>query len=250
MAALSDFVFHCNHRLEIPSFPDYPGAHNGLQLANNGNVQKIGAAVDAGLIPFRQAAVSGVNFLLVHHGMFWEPPRPFTGPNYQKLEVAVRANLAVYSAHLPLDAHPELGNNALLAARLAFPPRRPFLPFEGRPIGLIAGCGSSRLELRRVLESHFPRVVAIEFGSEIPAEVAIVTGGGASAIEELVPSGVDTLITGELKEHCFNLAQELKLNLYACGHYDTEVFGVCALAAELAEKFNLPWEFIQTGNPL
>ncbi len=250
MAALNDIVSYCDQRLGIPGFPDYPGAQNGLQMANNGTVQKLGAAVDAGLVPFRQAAARGIDFLLVHHGMFWEPPRPFTGAVHEKLRLLVESNLAVYGAHLPLDAHPELGNNALLAARLNLPARRGFFPFEGRDVGLIAESSDSRAGLRSKLEALFPRVTAIEFGSDAPAGIAIVTGGAASAIEALPAAGVDTLITGELKEHCFNLAQEMNLNLYACGHYATEVFGVRTLAAELAARFDLPWEFIATDNPI
>lgn len=234
----------------MPGFTDYPGALNGLQVANTGTVRKIGAAVDAGLEPFRRAAAAGVDFLIVHHGLFWDPPRPWTGLLYEKLDVLMRANLAVYSAHLPLDAHPDLGNNAVLARRLKLEPARGFMPFEGRDIGLIARHQGTRAELRRRLESLFPRVTAIEFGSDAPAQVAVLSGGGYSVGQELAAAGVDTFITGELKEHFFNRAQEERLNLYTCGHYATEVFGVCALAEELAARFGLPWEFIATQNPL
>lgn len=250
MASLNDIVTACQDRLGLPGFPDYDGAMNGLQVANNGTVSRIGAAVDAGLEPFRQAVARGVDFLIVHHGLFWEPPRPIVETQYEKLALLVRSNLAVYSAHLPLDAHPEIGNNAVLAGRLRLEPAQTFSPFEGRDIGLIARGGITRAELRRRLDSLFPRVTAIEFGSQAPERVAIVTGGGASVVGSLRAAGVDTLITGELKEHIYNVAQEERLNLFACGHYATEVFGVCALAEELARKFDLPWEFIPTENPL
>jgi dinuclear metal center YbgI/SA1388 family protein len=250
VAQLADLVSYCQQRLGIPGFPDYPGAVNGLQIANTGAVRKIGAAVDAGLEPFRRAAAAGVDFLIVHHGLFWTSPQPWTGVLREKLDVLLRANLAVYSAHLPLDAHPELGNNAVLARRLKLEPARGFMLFEGRDVGVIAKFGGSRSELRRRLESLFPRVTAIEFGSETLREVAILTGSGSSVDGELAAAGVDTMITGDLKEHFFNRAQEERLNLYACGHYATEVFGVCALAEELATRFGLPWEFIATQNPL
>jgi dinuclear metal center YbgI/SA1388 family protein len=250
VASLSDIVQTCQDRLGLPGFPDYPGAMNGLQVSNNGTVSRIGAAVDAGLEPFRRAAAKGVDFLIVHHGLFWEPPRPFVDVSYDKLAVLIRSNLAVFSAHLPLDAHPEIGNNAMLARRLRLEPVQSFLPFEGRDIGLITRGGLARADLRRRLESLFAHVTAIEFGGAWPERIAIVTGGGASAVGSLRAAGVDTLITGELKEHIYNVAQEEKLNLFACGHYATEVFGVCALAEELARKFDLPWEFIPTENPL
>jgi dinuclear metal center YbgI/SA1388 family protein len=247
---LSDIVAYCDHRLDLAGVPDFPGACNGLQVTNDGRVTRIGAAVDAGLEPFRQAARAGVDLLLVHHGLFWDPPRPWTGVAHQKLDLLVRSNLAVFSAHLPLDVHPELGNNALLARRLQLNPERGFLPFEGRDVGVIAPFGESRAELRRRLEAQFTRVIAIEFGLEHPPHVAVLTGSGASVGGELAAAGVDTLVTGELKEHFFNRAQEERLNLYLCGHYATEVFGVCALAEELGTRFGLPWEFIATQNPL
>lgn len=250
MALLSELVEACQQRLGVAGFPDFPGAMNGLQVANSGQVTRIGAAVDAGLEPFRQAAARGVDFLIVHHGLFWEPTRPWTGVVHDRLALLVRSNLAVYSAHLPLDAHPEIGNNAVLARRLQLAAAGTFFPFEGRDIGLIAESGVERSELLRRLESLFARVTAIEFGDRCPARVAIVTGGGASAVGALRAAGVDTLITGELKEHIYTVAQEERLNLYACGHYATEVFGVCALAEELSRRFDLPWEFIPSENPL
>ena len=103
---------------------------------------------------------------------------------------------------------------------------------------------------RRKLETLYPRVIAIEYGLQAPRAVAFCSGSGNSAVPELLPTGVDTLVTGELREEWFNRAQEEKLNLYLCGHYATEVHGVKALAAELAKKFKLPWEFIGTENPL
>jgi dinuclear metal center YbgI/SA1388 family protein len=250
VASLENVVAYCQERLGLPGFPDYPGAMNGLQMSNRGEVSRIGAAVDAGLEVFRRAAAAQVDFLIVHHGMFWDAPRPWTGTHYDKLALLVCHNIAVYSAHLPLDAHPELGNNARVARHLRLACEGTFLPFEGRDVGQIARCGESRKHLRRKLESLFARVTAIEFGSENPDRVAIVTGAGHGAIEPMVAAGIDTLITGELREHVYARAQESGLNLYACGHCATEVFGVCALAEELARCFSLPWEFIATENPL
>jgi dinuclear metal center YbgI/SA1388 family protein len=247
---LAELVSYCDQRLGVGGFPDYPGAMNGLQVANAGTVGRIGAAVDAGLEPFRRATQNGIEFLIVHHGLFWEPPRPWVGVAHERLNVLLRGNLAVYSAHLPLDAHPELGNNVVLARRLQLEPSRGFMPFEGRDVGVIAKFEGTRTELRRRLEALFPRVTAMEFGGDTPRTVAILTGSAASISGELAAAGVDTLVTGELKEHFFNRAQEEHLNLYTCGHYATEVFGVCALAEELAARFGLPWEFIATQNPL
>jgi dinuclear metal center YbgI/SA1388 family protein len=250
MPTLDEIVAYCDRRTRRTTFQDFPGADNGLQVANNGRVTRIGAAVDAGCRPFAQAVAVGVDFLIVHHGLFWEPPRPVTGPAYGKISTLLGANCALYSSHLPLDAHPQIGNNALLARQMGLAPRRPFLVHQGEAIWWIALCRLRRAELHRKLTALYPRVVAIEFGSATPRSVAFCSGSGNSAVRELAPARVDTLVTGELREEWFNYAQEHRLNLYLCGHYATETHGVKALAAELAKRFRLPWDFIATGNPL
>lgn len=250
MAKLEDLVAYCDTRTRRSAFKDAPAAFNGLQVANNGRVTKIGAAVDSGVVPFQKAVATGVDFLIVHHGMYWDMPRPITGPVYQRVSTLITGNCALYSNHLPLDGHRELGNNALLAAQVGLKPTQPFLVRDGEPIGWIAGSKLTRAALRTKLESLYPRVVAIEHGSGTPRRIAFCSGSGNSAIPELAAAGVDTLVTGELREEWYNRAQEEGLNLYLCGHYATEVHAVKALAAELAKKFRLPWEFIATENPL
>jgi dinuclear metal center YbgI/SA1388 family protein len=250
MTPLDELVAYCDRRTRVASFKDAPGAFNGLQLANTGRVTRIGAAVDAGLVPFQRAVASGVDFLIVHHGMYWDMPRPLTGPAYARVAALVGGNCALYSNHLPLDSHPQIGNNALLARELGLRASRGFIPNEGGPIGRIARNRHPRAELRSRLESLYPRVIAIECGSPRPAEVGFCSGGGNGAVLPLIEAGVDTLVTGELREEWFNVAQERRLNLYLCGHYATEVHAVRALAAELSSKFGLPWEFVATENPL
>jgi dinuclear metal center YbgI/SA1388 family protein len=250
---LESLVAYCDQRTRRTAFKDAPGAFNGLQLANGGRVTKIGAAVDAGVVPFRKAVAAGVDFLIVHHGMYWDMPRPLTGPAFERVSTLITGGCALYSSHLPLDAHPELGNNALLAQQLGLKPTRGFLVRDGEAIGCIAdarGATADRSVLRAKLERAYERVIAIECGSQAPRAVAFCSGSGNSAVPELKAAGADTLVTGELREEWFNRAQEEKLNLYLCGHYATEVHGVKALAAELAKKFKLPWEFIATENPL
>jgi len=250
MASLKEIVAYCDKRTRGAAFADAPGALNGLQVANAGRVSRIGAAVDAGLVPFRRAVAAGVEFLIVHHGLYWDMPRPLVGAAYERVAALVRGGCALYSSHLPLDAHPRIGNNALLAAQLGMRARRGFLPNPGGDIGCIARCRLTRGALRRRLGSLYPRMVAIEFGSARPAEVAFCSGSGNGAMGALLESGADTLVTGELREEWFNVAQERGLNLYLCGHYATEVHAVRALAAELSAKFGLPWEFLATDNPL
>lgn len=251
LVPLKELVHFCDGRSRRHEVTDFPGAVNGLQFGKRSPVRKIGAAVDAGLVPFREAARQGVDFLIVHHGLFWHPQQPVTGVVYEKYRVLMENDIAVYSCHLPLDAHPEIGNNALLAAALDLPVEDWFLPHEGVPMAALCKGGIPRKELGVRLRTLFPDTfVAMEFGSEEPERVAILTGSGRSALGALAAAGCDTLITGELRQEHYNAAQENGWNLYPCGHYATEVFGVSALAREAATRFDLPFSFIATGCPL
>ena len=247
MVNIKDIVAYCNERTHVLGIKDFRGALNGLQVSNSGKVTKIGASVDAGVYPFRLAIEKGVDFLIVHHGLFWRPLEPITGVHYEKIKMLFDNNLAVYSNHLPLDAHEEIGNNAMIAKRLGLNVIGRCLVYEGTEIGILAEGLGSREILSEKLRDLFPKsYMGIEFGSDRPERIVISSGSGASVIEELVGVEADTLITGELRQHHYNQAQELKLNLYPCGHYATEVFGVQELAREVSEKFKLPWEFIPT----
>lgn len=250
MASLAQLVDHCDRRTRRSAFKDYPGAVNGLQVANDGRVTKIGAAVDAGRVPFEKAVECGVDLLIVHHGLFWSGVQPLVGPVYERYAALIRGNCAVYSSHLPLDAHPEIGNNVLLARQLGLKPKRQFLVHDDSAVGWIAPNRLRRSQLHARLDEIYPRTIAIECGSATPREIAFCSGSGNSAVSQLDPAGVDTLVTGELREEWFNYAQEHRLNLYCCGHYATETLGVKALAAELGRRHRLPWVFIETENPL
>ncbi len=251
MTELTEIVKYCDERTRLKEIKDFPGAHNGLQFANNGKVSKIGAAVDAGLTPFEMAVEAKIDFLITHHGMYWNGVQPVVDVEYRKTKLLIDSNLAVYASHLPLDAHPEIGNNALLAKAIGIQASGSFANYEGVDIGFMGTWNEGRESLKKALMKQFGSGIAsIEFGSNEPEKICICTGSGASVMDEVKRTGADTLITGELKQHSYNIAQEQGLNLYACGHYATETFGVQALAAECAEKFNLPWEFIQTNCPL
>ena len=208
MANLHEITDFCDDRTHGSLIVDFPGACNGLQVENEGEIRKIGAAVDAGLMPFKLAIKEEVDLMIVHHGIFWSPIQPITGSNYQKIAALIKGNLALYSSHLPLDCHPEIGNNSLLARLLELNNEGTFLPFEGNDIGLITH-GINRDDLKgRLLESFNGKVTSIEFGDENPDRIAILTGSGSSAVDELRKHGIDTLITGELRQNHFNQAQE------------------------------------------
>ena len=250
MNCLQEIVKYCDKRVNRAGVPDFPGSNNGLQFQNDGRVSKIGAAVDASAHVFAEAARRGIDLLIVHHGMFWKAQHPVTGTIYGKFKILFEKNIAVYSSHLPLDAHREIGNNALLAKELGAEILDWELEFEGNKFAAICA-GMPRERLTNALKKLFPATFkAIEFGNANPQKIALLCGSGNSAVHELERLGCDTLVTGELKQEFFSVAQEKGYNLYPCGHYATEKFGVCALAAEVSEKFEIPWEFIETNCPL
>jgi dinuclear metal center YbgI/SA1388 family protein len=247
MPALSAIVTHLEDYLRHPGFPDYAGAVNGLQLDNSGHVGKIGAAVDACEAVIAEAAERGISLLLVHHGLMWDQHCPaFTGARYRKLKLAIHADLAIFSSHLPLDAHPEVGNAAQLARAIGLRQLDPFFPHKTEPVGVRGEMATSFTDLlNRVREAVGDApVVACPAGPERVQKIGIVTGGAGSEVAEIARSGVDTFITGEGPHWSYTAAEELGLNVIYAGHYATETFGVKALAAHVAEKFALPWEFI------
>ena len=245
MAVLAGIVRYADETLRLSEIEDYPNALNGLQIENSGEVTKIGAAVDASLATMEMAAEQGIDLLLVHHGLFWPGLRPLTGPLFRTLKLALEKNLALYSAHLPLDLHPSLGNNALLAAAIGLTETEPFLEMKGGPAGLVARVKLRRDELLARLEQSLDAPVkCIGAGPIETSRIGIVTGGAGQEIYGVAREGIDTYITGEGPHWAAVAAEELGLNLFLAGHYATETFGVKALAAELAEKFQVPWEFL------
>ena len=245
MAALAELVRYADELLRLPEIEDYANALNGLQIENDGSVTKIGAAVDASGATIQMAVEREVDLLVVHHGFFWQGLQPLTGPVGRGLRLAFSNNLALYSAHLPLDFHPRIGNNALLAAALGFDQTEPFLEVKGQAIGLRAETELRRDELLTKLEESLGGPVrCIGAGPMEVRRVGLVTGGAGGEIYRAAKSGLDSYITGEAPHWAAVAAEELGINLFLGGHYATEIFGVKALAADLAEKFAVPWEFL------
>ena len=244
-ASLSTIVRHCERLLRTGDFTDWPGAVNGLQVENKGSVTKIAATVDASLATIRLAVEAGADLLLVHHGLFWAPTHPWTGPKYELLRLLLDHNLAVYSSHLPLDAHPQLGNNAQLARALGLLQPKPFFEEKGCHIGLQFNSQLSRDQLHRKLAQALgTEPLIIPGGPAQCRRIGIVTGGAGDELKKAHAEGVDTFITGEGRHWTYALAEELGLNVFYGGHYATETFGVKALAQHLSNKFNLPWTFL------
>jgi dinuclear metal center YbgI/SA1388 family protein len=233
--------------LGIVATPDYPNALNGLQLANaGGTVRKIASAVDASLPVITAAIAARADLLIVHHGLFWSGAQPVVGPVFEKFRRCVEASLAVYSVHIPLDVHPQLGNNACLARALGLRKTRPFMAWKGIHLGVRARVRLDRDALIARVRSAVGggRVHVCPAGPQKVARVGIVTGGAGAEVAQASAEGVDTFITGEGPHWTYPLAEELGVNLIYAGHYATETFGVRALAAWLHQRFRLPHEFI------
>jgi len=247
MMNLSELVSHLDTELRIAEIADYSNALNGLQLENrSGKVTKIVAAVDATLPVVRKAAAAGADLLIVHHGMFWTGLQTWTGPVFEKMKVAMDAGLAVYSAHLPLDVHPVLGNNAQIAKALGLTPSGGFLEYKGSNIGVTAEHEMPLDELvvkfKAALGGSPVHVCA--GGPKTTRKTGISSGGSGSEVAAAAKAGIDTFITGEGPHWSYTLAEELGINVLYGGHYATETFGVKALAAHLEAKFGIPWEFV------
>jgi dinuclear metal center YbgI/SA1388 family protein len=224
---------------------DYAGAANGLQVQNSGVVTRIAAAVDASAVTIKMAVAAQADLLIVHHGLFWNSRQPWTGKNYELLHLLLSNNLAVYSSHLPLDAHPRLGNNAQLCAALGLKSLTPFFASHGGKIGFQARAKISRTELSRRLErATGAKPLLLPGGKEMCGRIGVVTGGAGGELKQAAAEGVDMFITGEGPHWTYALAEELGLNVFYAGHYATETFGVKALAEWLARKYKIPWEFL------
>jgi len=244
-ASLAAIVKHCEQTLRTETVRDYERVANGLQVANRGRVTKLAAAVDASLATVRLAVAAKADLLLVHHGLFWGAAHPWTGKRYELLRWLLDHDLAIYSSHLPLDAHPRLGNNAQLCAALGLKRLRPFFFDHGLHLGFQATASFSRADLVRRLErATGASARVIPGGPERCRRIGVVTGGAGGDLKTAAAEGVDTFVTGEGPHWTYAMAEELGLNVLYGGHYATETFGVKALAAHLSRHFRVPWQFL------
>jgi dinuclear metal center YbgI/SA1388 family protein len=243
--SLNRIVRYCDQLLRTSETQDFDGAANGLQVENPGTVTRIAAAVDASLATVKMAIAAKADLLLVHHGLFWGASHPWTGKRYELLRVLLENGVAIYSSHLPLDAHPRLGNNAQLCAALGLKTLRPFFFDHGQYIGLQSLTNISRNDLASCLkQATGDRVLVIPGGPELCRRVGVVTGGAGAELRTAAREGVDTFVTGEGPHWSYALAEELGMNVFYGGHYATETFGVRALADHLSRRFKLPWVFL------
>ena len=249
--SVTEIATYLDQHLRIADVPDYPPALNGLQLSHAGPVRRIAAAVDTSVRTIEATIEAGANLLLVHHGLFWAGLQRIDGHHYERLRQLLAHDIAVYSAHLPLDAHPVHGNSRLLALELGLEPTGGFAPYEGVFCGVRGEAqiptASVHERLRAFARSHGGDAIATSFepGRET-RRWAVCSGAGASrdTLNEAASLGIDTLIVGEGPHWTAVDATDMGLVILYGGHYATETLGVRSLAAQLEREFGVPWTFV------
>ena len=242
---VTDVAEYLDDYLRVHAVLDDSRALNGLQVENSGRLERLAAAVDACQASIDAAAAHKAGLLLVHHGLFWRGLEPLTGRHGRRVRSLYDHDLALYAAHLPLDCHPQVGNNAVLARELGMRDVVPFGEENGVAIGVLGSLTMPRgglVEMVGRLLHAQPHLLA--HGPAGVKRVAIVTGAGSQFIAEARAAGADTLITGEGPHHSYFDAEESGTNVIFAGHYATETVGVKALAAHLSQRFTVPWEFV------
>lgn len=252
MAALSDIVTRLDALLDAGAFDDL--GPNGLQVSGSEEVEKVVTGVTAQLELFERAAEAGAQMVLSHHGLLWDfLPRVVDAKAKRRLRTLFDSDLSLVAYHLPLDAHPELGNNALACRALGLERGRSFGCFKGAHVGFVGHSSegvpvSELLERCRAVFGQEPLHFAA--GPDPVHNLGIVSGAAASTLPEAVQSGLDGLLTGEPAEHVMADARETGVHFLACGHYATETLGVRALGDLLATEFGVQHEFVDIPNPV
>ncbi|MDQ3997036.1 MAG: Nif3-like dinuclear metal center hexameric protein [Gemmatimonadota bacterium] len=253
MAALTEIIAELDRLLEPGGFSDY--GPNGVQVPGSEWVETVATGVSAHAELFELARRAGAQMVLTHHGLLWEgAPLAITRTQARRLKVLLDNDMTLASYHLPLDAHQELGNNALIAKGLLCDAWQPFGDHRGCAIGCAGrfgddGVAADELVARvRALTQREPLVFAE--GPPQVRSVGIVSGGGAGHLDEAIEAGLDAFLTGEPTERVMAQAREAGIHFIAAGHYATETFGVRALGDHLAERFDVRHVFLDVPNPI
>jgi dinuclear metal center YbgI/SA1388 family protein len=253
VAERDQIVRFCDRLLDVGTFSDY--GPNGLQVPGERDVSKVTTAVSAHLASIEAAVASGAGMLLVHHGLFWDfHPRSLSEQMAARLRVALDSGLSIAGYHLPLDAHPEIGNNALLSRMLGFEPEPEAIgSAKGRNVGVVGRRPDPMplSELVSVIEAGLDREpLVFADGPEEIGSIGIVSGSASSDIHAAVAMGLDAYLTGEPSEHAMADAREGRINFFAAGHYATEVGGIRRLGELVADEFEVEHEFLDIPNPI
>lgn len=253
MAKRDEITAYCGELLAVASFEDY--GPNGLQVPGQAEVRKVATGVSSNLDTLQGAVDAGAELVLVHHGLLWgDQLAPLSVPMAARLRALLCSDVSLAAYHLPLDAHPEIGNNALLRDALDLDADdRPFARAKGSAVGLIGRArdpiGIDELR-RRLSEAVGREPLVFDAGPERISTVGIVTGAGGFALHEAGPLGLDALVTGEPSEPVMGEAREYGVHFLAGGHYATETLGIRRLGELVAERFSIGHEFIDVPNPI
>ena len=252
MAQLTDLIAYLDELLSPGDFDDY--GPNGLQVPGPPTVDAVATGVSAHRELFHRAAETSAQLVVVHHGLFWDfHPRALTPAMKERLRLLFDNEIALAGYHLPLDAHPEVGNNALICEALGLERAEPFARHGGRSVGFVGRSdqGVPLADLRaRCTEVFGQDPFVWDTGPEVVRSVGIVSGGAASSFGEAIALGLDAFLTGEPAEHVMADARESGTHFIAAGHYATETFGVRRLGELLAAEFGVRHEFVAVPNPI
>jgi dinuclear metal center YbgI/SA1388 family protein len=252
MARRDEIVAFLDELLEIGSYADY--GPNGLQVPGAEEVSTVVTGVSAQLELFERAAQAGAQLVLSHHGLFWDfHPRSIGPAMKKKLKLLFDADMSLAAYHLPLDAHPEVGNNALICSALGLERAEPLAEHKGRPIGFVgrSADGIPFGELRERCAAVFGREPFVwDAGPETVHSVGVVSGGAPGSFHEAIARGVDAFLTGETAEHVMADARENRVHFIAGGHYATETFGIRRLGELVAGRFGVEHRFVDVPNPI
>ena len=241
-----DLVRWLDQYLDLDAFAD-DASLNGLQVEGSAEVQKVAVAVDASLMAIEQAADAGADMLITHHGLFWGEPLAICGPHKRRVEALLEADISLYAAHLPLDAHQEVGNNWGLARLIGLDQLAPFGAWRGRPIG-VRGAFPTPVSLRDLadqVERTLGESVLVHAGGPLEVErLGIVSGSASAMVAEAASAGLDSFLSGEPKHDNFHAPYELGVNALYAGHYMTETVGVKLLADRIRDEHGLVTEFL------
>jgi len=240
--------------LEIDSFAETDNSMNGIQVDNDGSsIRKIAFGADASLETFKRAADSGAGMLFVHHGLFWGKPLALKGNHRLRLKVLLENNICLYAVHLPLDQHPNFGNNAALAGLLGLENLEPFGDCHGKKIGykgIFPRPVTIDEAVKKIAFSNLPPLGIYPFGKKENASCAIISGGAANEVRQALSEGIDLYVTGDMSHGVYHECLEGKINMIAGGHYSTEVWGVRAVMKHCAEELQIDTEFIDVPTGL
>lgn len=253
MADRDEIVSFLDGLLDSLDFPDY--GPNGLQVPGSEQVELVVTGVSAHLELFEQAAAAGAQLVLCHHGIVWgSRPQAISAQAKRRLQALFATDMSLAAYHLPLDAHPEIGNNALICAALGLEPAERIGDYEGRPLGFVGRSdeGIALSDLReRCLAAFGGRAPLIQGGGpDVVHSLGVISGAAAGYLDDAIARGLDGFLTGEPSEHSMADARENGLHFIAAGHYATETFGIRRLGELVAERFDIEHRFIEVPNPV